>query len=327
MDPKEQQFLDDNGLVFIKIIAKGTFGVIYQVYSEQFRSNFALKRIPEKLFSDQEVQCLIAIDDPKIVSLYKYYKFNGNIYLLMEFCMTDLQRILIQNPKIQTEQLRKYITDMVKCVKACHDKNIAHCDIKPANFMIDAYGRLKIGDFGLSAIYKDKPKSLDFKGSGFYMSPEIFCRRIYNPIISDMWALGVSIYFITTKRFPFEANTEREFYAKLQSGKYNTSLIQDPLLAEVIAGCLELEPRKRLTVDQLLELPYFTETSKKTEAKISLNRTMPLLRNQDIILKPKVENKNKLITFQSSTHNLFRNSSFMRLQLIDVSKSSDTFNI
>lgn len=326
MDINELKFLQKNGLIFITIIARGGYGIIYQVHSEQYHEDFALKKIPEKLFSDQEIECLIAIDDSRIVHLYKYFRYNGFIYLLMEFCTTDLQRIFKEHPNISNEICKAYIIDVVKAVKACHDRNVAHCDIKPANFLVDSHGRIKIGDFGLSKIYTDIPRCLDYKGSGFYMSPEIFGRRIYNPFVSDMWALGVTLYLLHTRRFPFEATNEREFLLKIQKGKYNTDRIQDPLLAEVIAHCLIVNPAHRATIDELLQLEYFTTAAEYISPSASHRQIVIFGKNNEGVLKPKVSRR-KLPTVLSASHNLFKNSSFQRLQIGEISRSAECLSL
>lgn len=156
------------------------------------------------------------------------------------------------------------------------------------------------------------------------MAPEIFSRQFYNPIVADVWSLGVMIYLMHTRTFPFEAQTEKEFYQKISVGVYNTELITDPDLADVIAHCLVVDPYKRSTVDELLQLKYFNASNPSPER-------LPLIRKSttsksDCIFKPKVERK-KILSLQMSQHDLLRTSSAFRIQRIDSSSSSDRISL
>ncbi|EAX83737.1 hypothetical protein TVAG_041470 [Trichomonas vaginalis G3] len=109
----------------------------------------------------------------------------------MEYCPSDLERVMKQQKLFSKEELLKYSKEVVQSVCACHSKNIAHCDIKPANFLVDKYGRLKIGDFGLSSVYDDQYTCDLFKGTIIYMAPEVFESEDYNPIIVSIQVLGM----------------------------------------------------------------------------------------------------------------------------------------
>ena len=66
MDITELEFLKNVGLTVVDTIAKGGYGTIYLVHSDKYRSDFALKKVPESMFNDSEIQCLKSLYDPNI---------------------------------------------------------------------------------------------------------------------------------------------------------------------------------------------------------------------------------------------------------------------
>ncbi|EAY10152.1 CAMK family protein kinase [Trichomonas vaginalis G3] len=278
MNKLEIDFFEQHGYQFIKTIARGGFGVVFLVYSQSYDQYFAVKKIPKENFNCAEIHCLIEINDPKVCNLYQYFKFSDHYYLLMEYCDTDLAQKLKQVEKLTEEATRRLVHDVIACLKVCHDRNIVHVDIKPSNFLFDNYGRVKLCDFGLSKMYQDLPSSYTFHGTKHFMAPEIFQHRQFNPIIADIWALGVTIYYMVTQQYPFQAQDEKFLQFNIEKGKYNADLVQNSLLRDLIARCLEKNPQKRATVDELLEMPYFQNSTP----------TLRDMRRSDLILKPKI---------------------------------------
>lgn len=286
MEPEEVRFFLTQGIVFKKLIAKGGYGVVFLVYSTQYQNNYALKKIPGNLFNQSELDCLIAIDDPAIVSLYQYYQYGKFVYLLMEYCPLDLSTIIKSTKKIQAVERLRYIHDMVLSIKACHERNIAHSDIKPSNFFIDQYGRVKVGDFGFSSMYKDNASSMHFRGTRLFMAPELFYSHPYNPLAADIWALGVTIYLLSTGKYPFYSNDSDGLVRLITIGFYSTKEIDDKNLQDLIARCLITNPASRATVTELLLHPYFDQfniPAPKKSGPIPMSKSMRAINSNNLI--------------------------------------------
>lgn len=277
MNQEELDFFEKEGLTYHDTIANGTFGVIFYVYSKKYNEFFALKKIPVKIFRESEVKCLMEIDDPRVIRLYKYYKFNGSVYLLMEFCKSDLERYIREHRVSSMEDVRRILYDCISAMKVCHDNDVAHCDIKPANFMIDNYGRIKICDFGLSLI--GHHECCNCRGTPLFIAPEILSKNNYDPIKADIWAIGVLAYYLTTRKFPFAGKDKKELALNIQCGLYDESEISDYRLKKLINCCLERNPERRVSAKELLTFPFFAQS-------LSAPR---IYKNNSIILKPKIQ--------------------------------------
>ena len=259
MDEIDFEFLSANDLVFISIIAKGGYGIVYKVHSNRYNDDFALKRVPEARFKENEVECMKIIQSPHIVNLYNYYHFKNNVYLLMEYCPMCLAQLLMRyGGQMPYDDLIKYSREILLAIKSCHDIKMAHSDIKPSNFLIDKYGRVKVCDFGLSSVWTDNATSSHFKGSFLFMAPELFNHCPFDPFKTDVWALGVTFYFMATHEYPFDSQVSKADLVQLiRQGFFNSDNIEDTEYRYLIVRMLEHDPNKRPSVDEILNMPMF----------------------------------------------------------------------
>lgn len=265
MNQTELQYFESVGYSFVREIAQGGYGVVYEMYSEKFKSSYALKKIPQNTFKQCELDCLMSIDDPFIVRLYQIFKLEDFIYMVFEYCPNDLNKLFMNSRNMTDDEVRKYAYDVCLAIKSIHKRNIAHNDIKPANFFIDNYGRVKIGDFGLSTLHSCVTSCKHAKGTRLYMAPEIYVLKEYDPMKADIWSLGVTLYFFATKTVPFNAPDLNKLQQVVNIGLFPKDKVRDKLLLNVICECFEKNPAKRPTIDEILKNPYFAPLQKNEQ--------------------------------------------------------------
>jgi len=100
-------------------------------------------------------------------------------------------------------------------IQLLHDADILHCDINPKNFLLDAQLQLKIADFGGSSLAGSKPSACS--GPRFIL-PDRW--RDPPTVQDDLFALGTTIYFIMTSKFPFPGFSEDEIEENYRNGKF-----------------------------------------------------------------------------------------------------------
>jgi serine/threonine protein kinase len=116
---------------------------------------------------------------------------------------------LDKNGKIEEDEARVLFRQIVRALDYCKRKKICHRDLKPENILIDK-GKIKVSDFGLSALYKDKNDYTHILhttcGTINYLAPEVNKRKCYNFLrlckILDMMAIWLicgpqELYFIS----------------------------------------------------------------------------------------------------------------------------------
>ncbi|OUM55650.1 hypothetical protein BVG19_g5220 [[Candida] boidinii] len=147
----------------------------------------------------------------KILEIFKIRKFNTRtINIVFEYLPMSLIDV-INNEKFRefpSNDLKKcYIKQLINGVNYLHLNKIAHRDLKLENICVNNQGILKIIDFGSSIQYD---KSIKFEemysygliGSICLISPESYNSIKYNSIKSDLWSLGIIIYYILFTRYP-----------------------------------------------------------------------------------------------------------------------------
>lgn len=105
--------------------------------------------------------------------------------------------------RLAEEESAYIFRQIVQAIKYCHDNNIFHRDLKTENIMVDEAKQVKLIDFGFSVRQRDVGKLNLFCGTPNYMAPELILKKEYFGGPSDIWALGVLLFRISSGRFPF----------------------------------------------------------------------------------------------------------------------------
>ena len=98
-------------------------------------------------------------------------------------------------------------------IKFCHDRNLCHLDIKPANIVLDKNFEIIIIDFGSATKCKDENDKIIplkiLKGTENYMGPEMWENTLYNGIKADIFSLGVIAFNLVTGKHSFQDNSKK----------------------------------------------------------------------------------------------------------------------
>jgi NIMA (never in mitosis gene a)-related kinase len=105
---------------------------------------------------------------------------------------------------------------MSKGLKALHEINILHRDLKCANVFCTKDGKFKLGDLNVSKVAK-RGMARTQTGTPYYTSPEVWKDRPYDSKC-DIWSLGCVVYEMASLNPPFRANNLKELYIKIQRG-------------------------------------------------------------------------------------------------------------
>lgn len=292
MNYRESEYFSKNGIVIEKVLARGNNGLVYLVTSTHDKNQYALKKYPHHLFNNADLDSLIAINNPYFVHLHQYYKFDSSVYLLMEYCPSNLEKLILETDNVTENMLKDYIRQVVNAVKACHDNNIYIGDFTLSNFLIDNHGSIKINFLGLKHIVNAPNDNLPMNmiSTNFFLPPELLENQNVSPMYSDIWSLGCIIYFMATKTLPFSSKDMKSLKTHIKEGHYNKFLIEDEDLRDVISKCLNVQPNNRLPVSNLLRLKYFGVFERRNNQKSMLKSdwrksVMVVRRNMTFISK------------------------------------------
>jgi serine/threonine protein kinase/Tfp pilus assembly protein PilF len=199
-------------------LGEGGMGIVYKAQDTTLDRYVAIKFLPANLSTTgenksrflQEAKAAAALSDPNIMSVYEIDEKNGMMFLVMEFLQGQTLKDYLTNLKtgsgIPYREALDWAMLIAHGLKAAHDKNIVHRDIKPHNIMVTSNSQIKIMDFGLAKLKSGAglTKTGTSLGTLSYMSPEQV-QGVPTDARSDIWSLGVVLYEMLTGELPFKA--------------------------------------------------------------------------------------------------------------------------
>ncbi|UXI14611.1 uncharacterized protein NH340_JMT00554 [Sarcoptes scabiei] len=154
-----------------------------------------------------------------IVKLYKTFKDNKYLYMLMEACLGgELWTILRDKGQFDEKTARFYASCAIEAFEYLHSRNIIYRDLKPENMLLDPFGYAKLTDFGFAKqLLPPGRKTWTFCGTPEYVAPEIILNRGHDHS-ADYWSLGVLMYELLTGTPPFCGSDPMRTYNMILKG-------------------------------------------------------------------------------------------------------------
>ncbi|KAL3852850.1 hypothetical protein ACJMK2_016463 [Sinanodonta woodiana] len=253
------------------MIGEGAFGKVYLVSESKDSGNkYAMKVIDlttstaeDRDAALREAEVLRKLNHPHVLHYITSFKKDGGLCIVTEYCPNgDLSKYIeaLQNrgEKLEENQLLTWLYQTAQALEYLHGLNAIHRDLKSPNIFFDADYNVRLGDMGLTKILENpNAKALTFCGSPYYMSPEIFSCLPYDSK-SDIWALGVIAYEMSTLERPFNAMLMHQLVYKVVHG----SLPQMPDgysedLVGLITAMLSKDHNDRPTAGQIVQMDLF----------------------------------------------------------------------
>ena len=201
---------------------------------------------------EMEQMILPRLSGPHVPACFGTGDFERQAYVVMErIAGQTLYKRLGELP-LPYEEARAIAGKVASALTSLHRQNVIHHDIKPSSIMFRERGEAVLIDFGLSH-HKHLPDLLqeEFRlpfGTAPYMAPERLLGLRDDPR-SDLFSLGVLLYFFTTGVRPFgESETLRGMRRRLWRDPYPPRGLRadyPPWLQEIVLRCLEIDPAGR----------------------------------------------------------------------------------
>jgi serine/threonine protein kinase len=158
----------------------------------------------------REARVAAALDHPNIVPLYDFGDSDEMLYLVMPYVSGGSIQDMLHRSPFPVSEVATYGSQMADALDYAHQRNVIHRDVKPANMLLHADGRVLLSDFGLAKIINPSsrpsaPRGHPDAGTPEYMAPEQIEGR--SDERSDIYALGVVLYLLLTAHLPFTGSS------------------------------------------------------------------------------------------------------------------------
>jgi len=135
------------------------------------------------------------------------FETENHLFMVMEYAGGgDLLQYITRRMKLEEREAKNIFRQVLYGVAHCHCRSVLHRDIKLDNILINAAGKVKICDFGISKVITDPEQTMSEQcGTPAYMPPEILSGNGYKGFKADIWSLGVLLYSMVFGTVPFKA--------------------------------------------------------------------------------------------------------------------------
>ena len=222
---------------------------------------------------------------PFIPAVYwpdKDENINTTSYYVIDYFSHGNLLDYIENSNGFLERHAKMIfKKIVERIQFCHNKNICHLDIKPANIVFDNEFEPIIIDFGLSLKINDDKIYEGETGTEQYECPEMWEKGKFTGVEADIFSLGALLFNLIAPSFGFlQAKKDDPYYSLIIEDKEKEywnkilPLINNIELSEnfknLYTKMIAYESKNRPTIEEILAHPWFDEIknlSKEEEKK------------------------------------------------------------
>lgn len=294
--------LTNHSYEFVDYLSKGGFGSCYLIKSTKFDITFVCKVMRDQkedksfiLSYKREVEALIQLDHPNIVRIYDVFTEKKYLFIILEYCSAgNISSVLTEKKRLSAQTVFRLSSELIDALEYMHSHGFAHYDIKAENVLIDQYGRVKLADFGLTEQIDENKKTISskIKGSLNYMAPEILQHQDHDPFKADVWALGVTLYFIATNRLPFIGGNNESVLQEIGIG-YDKFRKIPREIKKLIDICLVVDINKRATMKQVKEKCELLSKSinDAAAAKMTGSHNMARYTKSALLFKPMVHKR------------------------------------
>jgi len=246
-------------------LGEGGMGEVYLAEDTLLGRKVALKFLSQDLIGDnwakrqliKEAQAVAPLGHPNICTVYGIEEHENRHFIVMQYIEGQTLAQMIRSKTLETNQIFSLAQQIVGAIDEAHAHGIIHRDIKPGNIMVTTSCQVKVLDFGLAKIVRQKHGSESvsdlsragiFQGTVAYMSPEQL-RGEKLDYRSDIFSIGAVLYEMICGSNPHACGTNAEIISSILSQKpaslsRNSNRVSHQLDATVLK-CLEKDKEER----------------------------------------------------------------------------------
>ncbi len=248
-------------------LGRGGMGVVYQARQKSADRVVALKVIRRDRLSGfssdartkaierfrTEAQAAARLEHDNLVTVYDVGEVDGDHYYSMRYVDGPTLAQLMEDGPLDHRRAARYLYEAALALHVAHKAGVLHRDLKPQNLMLDeCQDRVMVADFGLAKLLEapvELTQTGEVIGTPAYMSPEQAHDSAVVTPLTDIYAVGATLYQLITGRPPFHAATAVETLRQVMDEEVvppsvlNSIIDRD--LETICLKCLEKDPARR----------------------------------------------------------------------------------
>lgn len=214
-------------------VGQGAFGSVYRGWDPVLEMPVAIKILHRQFSAEhlkarllREGRALAQVTHPNVVRVLNVEQHDDRLGLVMEFLRGETMDARIAAHGLLNDREATVIGEYVcRALAAVHVVGLVHRDVKARNIVREQTGRIVLMDFGAGSRAASADASAE--GTPLYMAPEVL-NGAPATVASDVYSVGVLLFFLVSRRYPYEAETVEELRQDHAEGRAESLMTLRP---------------------------------------------------------------------------------------------------
>lgn len=285
------------GYTLIERLGEGAYGEVWLARQDKTGKHVAIKYYTHRRGLDwsllnREVEKLALLYTSRnIVRLIDVGWQSDPPYYVMEYLERGSLETLLAEGTPEPEEAVRIIRSVCQALVHAHGRGVLHCDLKPANVLLDSDLEPRLCDFGQSRLSHEQNAAL---GTLFYMAPEQASLDAVPDARWDVYALGALLFQLLTGQPPYRTPQNQALLQETTTledrlQRYREIVTTSPRprehhrtsgvdrrLIEIVDRCLHLDPERRYSNAQaVLDVLYIRERQRRVRPLVAMGGIGP----------------------------------------------------
>ena len=236
-----------------RLLGRGAQGTVHLAFDRRLKRDVAIKRISRPVAGQglaREAHAVSRLQHPNIVSLHDAFSEVDTDVLIFEFVEGESLASYVRRMKGKAgipESLR-LVSGLLEGLHYAHQSGVVHCDVKPANVILDKKGIPRLTDFGIAAEVGSKIDGTPCTGTPAYLAPELAGGIPPSPS-SDVFAAGILLYELLTGTTPIVGSSVFEVIHRMATETFVPPSQRNPAvdsrLEQIVLRAVAKRPEDR----------------------------------------------------------------------------------
>ena len=248
------------GLQILRKIGEGGFGQVFVAHDSALDRDVALKlrSFDRRTQADtvrrflEEARRLARVNHPNVVVVHGADVNDQQVGIWMDLIQgKNLEEVVSTLGPLGPGEVVTVGRDLCRALAAVHEAGLLHGDLKPSNVMREEGGRILLMDFGACLnVQSSDDDQVQCYGTAVNAAPEVLAGQPADSS-SDIYSLGVLLFFLLTGRYPVEGQSLEEVRTRHESQDRSSLTDLRPELpsglVNVVERCLSSDPHRRFS--------------------------------------------------------------------------------